>query len=255
MNNFLNSINVIQALIIRDLMVRFGRGNLGFFWTVLEPMILTAGVMLVWSLIKEPVIHGIPIITFILTGYMPLTLWRHMTNPVARLLHNNAPLFYHRLISSIHVAWARLILEFLSTSISLLLVYFIVVSTGLMDPAEDYSLILCAWIFTAWYFGALGLAICAWTERSEILEKFIQPSQYLALPVSGVFFMVDWVPTGAQNLLLLNPSVHCFEMFRAGMLGEGIVTHYSPLYMAASSTLMSIIALSAMYRLRDPGQA
>jgi capsular polysaccharide transport system permease protein len=83
-------VDVITALIVRDMMVRFGRHHLGFVWTVLEPMILTAGVMLIWSLIKEPIIHGIPVIVFVLTGYMPLTLWRHLTNPMVKIFRANA---------------------------------------------------------------------------------------------------------------------------------------------------------------------
>ena len=58
------------------------------------------------------------------------------------------------------------------------------------------------------------------------MERFVQPFQYLMLPLSGCFYMVDWLPTGAQELMLLNPTVHCFEVFRAGYLGDHIVTHY-----------------------------
>ena len=42
--------------------------------------------------------------------------------------------------------------------------------------------------------------------------------------------MVDWLPHYAQKLLLLNPSVHCFEMFRAGFFGAEVTTHYDPAY-------------------------
>ena len=59
---------IIYSLILRDLLARFGRRNLGFVWTVLEPMLLTTGVMMVWSLIKEPIIHGVPVAAFVMTG-------------------------------------------------------------------------------------------------------------------------------------------------------------------------------------------
>ena len=58
--------NVFRALIIRDLMGRIGRNHLGFVWTILEPMILCVGVMLVWSMIGESMIHGIPVLAFVL---------------------------------------------------------------------------------------------------------------------------------------------------------------------------------------------
>jgi capsular polysaccharide transport system permease protein len=244
-------LNVIHALIIRDLMVRFGRQHLGFVWTILEPMILTTGVMLVWSMIREPVIHGVPIVAFVLTGYMPLTLWRHLQTPMARILRGNAGLLYHRPVSHADILLARSFLEFFSTTAALVVIYFTVTTTGVIEPAEDPGLAMAAWLFTAWYFGAMGLAIAAATEYWEPAEKFIQPAQYLQLPLSGVFFMVDWMPDYAQKLLLLNPSVHCFEMFRAGFFGDTVTTHYDPLYIAAWSVAMTVIAAAATYHVRD----
>ena len=100
-------LTVIRALITRDLMTRFGRNNLGFVWTVVEPMILCTGVMILWSLIRAPMYHGVPVIVFVLTGYMPLTMWRHTTNPLIRLLRNNGALLYHRPISHADLIVAR----------------------------------------------------------------------------------------------------------------------------------------------------
>jgi capsular polysaccharide transport system permease protein len=242
---------VMHALIIRDLMVRFGRSHLGFVWTLLEPMILCSGVMVLWSLIKEPTIHGVPVTAFVLTGYMPLTVWRHLTNPMARVLRHNSNLLYHQPVSHVHILLARLVLEFFSTTAALVIIYFVVTATGVVEPIDDPGLALAAWLLAAWYFGAMGVLIGTLTEYWEITEKFIAPAQYLQLPLSGVFFMVNWMPTYAQQLLLLNPSVHCFEMFRAGFFGEGITTLYDPRYLAASSAVLTVVAAASIYHIRD----
>lgn len=233
----------IQALIVRDLMSRFGRGHLGFIWTVLEPMILCTGVMIIWSFIHEPIMHGMPAVGFVLTGYMPLTLWRHLTGPVARLVTNNRGLLYHRAVTATDLIFSRLLLEFLSTTVALLLVLFVVVNLGLLDKIENPGLALAAWLLTFWFYGASGLIICVLTEKWEILDKFIQPYNYLALPLSGVFFMTNWFPGWAQHLIQLNPSVHIFEMFRAGFFGEAVSPQYNPFYPAAWCILLSVIGI------------
>lgn len=243
--------SVIRALIIRDLMGRFGRQHLGFVWTVLEPMILTSGVMLVWSLIKEPIVHGVPVLTFVLTGYMPLTLWRHLTNPMVKLLRNNVSLLFHRPLAPVDILFGRIALEYLSLCAALAIVYFVVVSTGLVQPVEDWGLVLEAWVLGGWYFSAQGILIGIWSEIWEPAEKFNQPAQYLALPISGCFFLVDWMPEYAQKLLLLNPTVHVFEMFRAGFLGPGITTHFDPLYLVIWSVLLTLLAGWAMRGVRS----
>jgi capsular polysaccharide transport system permease protein len=244
-------LRVILALMLRDLAVRFGRQNLGFVWTVLEPMLLTAGVTVVWSMIKEPIMHGVPIVMFVVTGYMPLTLWRHMTNPMAQLLRRNSSMLYHRPISHFDLVVSRMVLEFISTSAALLIVYFVLYSLGLAEEVQEPTLLLGGWLLTAAYYGGMGMLTAAATEVWEPAEKFIQPMQYLALPVSGVFFMVDWLPGYAQKLLLINPSVHCFEMFRAGAFGPAVVTHYDTGYILIWCAIMIVFGVAAMYHVRD----
>jgi capsular polysaccharide transport system permease protein len=243
--------NLLQALIIRDLMGRYGRNHLGFVWTILEPMILCVGVMIIWSTTREGSIHGIPIIAFVVTLYMPLTLWRHLTGPTVKLLRNSAAMLYHRPISHVHIILARLVLEFLSTTAALIVIYFVLVSTGLVESVKDPGLALAGWLFTGWYFGTQGVLISAWTEIWEPGEKFIGPYNYLQLPLSGAFALVDWLPADAQKWLLLNPSVHCYEMFRAGFFGAAITTHYDPVYLSTWSVILTIAAVGAMYHVRD----
>lgn len=244
----------IHAIIIRDLMTRYGRNHLGFVWVILEPMILCSGVMVIWSFIHEPVMHGIPILELVFTGYMPLTLWRHLTNPMPLILRRNSGVLYHRPVSHVDIQLSRSILEFLATSLGATIIYFFLWSTGLIEDMHRPDLVLAGWLYTGWYYGAMGVFIGAFTEYWELGEKFVQPANYLMLPLSGVFFMVDWMPNYAQHLLLLNPSVHCFEMIRAGFSGGALTTHYSLIYITISSMAISLLAAATLYHVRDSVQ-
>ncbi len=241
----------IRALLIRDMMVRFGRNNLGFVWVILEPMLLTCGVLGIWSLLREPTVHGIPIISFVLTVYMPLTMWRHMTSSMIHIVSRNSGLLYHQPISHLDIVVARLLLDFISTTAALATIYLILLATNLTEPVQDWGLLLCAWLFVAWYHAALGLLIAGATERWETAEKFIQPLQYLALPLSGVWFMVGWLPSSFQRVILWNPAVHCFEMFRAGFFGESVPTFYDPLYLGCWSLALTVLGIIVVINVRD----
>jgi ABC-type polysaccharide/polyol phosphate export permease len=87
---------VLNALMIRELMMRYGRGNIGFLWLIVEPMILCAGVIGLRWMIQEHQEHGVPLVALLLSGYMPLTLWRHLTNRGIFLLRRNMGMLYHR---------------------------------------------------------------------------------------------------------------------------------------------------------------
>lgn len=237
-------IATIEAMVVRDMMVRFGRQDLGFVWAILEPMILVSGVLGVWSLLHGNDIRGVPVLSFIVTGYMPLTVWRHTTGSMTRVLQNQSTLLYHRPITHFDIVFARLFLELLSATAALLVVGFVLISLGLVTPVADWSLVLLGWVLTCGYFGGLGLVIAGLTQIWEKSEKFVQPVNYFALPFSGVFFMVDWLPSWAQHAVLWNPSVDCIEMLRAGVIGPKIATHYDIGYVTFVTIAILVIGLS-----------
>src|ERR1700742_2532500 len=82
------------ALLMREIISRYGRTNLSFLWLIVEPLILCVGVIIVWSFIRHDS-HGVPLIAFIVSGYMPLTLWRHVSSYAVSCIKHSAPLFYH----------------------------------------------------------------------------------------------------------------------------------------------------------------
>lgn len=240
----------IKALLLRDLMMRYGRDNLGFLWVFLEPMILTVGVMAIWSILN-PNKHGIKVIELVLTGYMPLTLWRHLTNNTVNLFRGSAPLLYHRQVTLLDLLAARQGLEFIATTTALLLVWGILNVAGITSDIQRLDLVILGWLMMGWIGIAFGAAVAAVTEVSETAERMIQPIQYLNIPLSGVFFMVDWLPEWGQKAVMYHPLVHCYEVFRAGYFGESVVTHYDLTYFSACAFGMTFIGLLAVRAVRS----
>ncbi len=75
---------VIRALMLRELITRFGRENLGVLWLVGEPMIFTLGVAALWSAMRAHQFSSLPIIAFAITGYSSVLVWRNTVRPVYR---------------------------------------------------------------------------------------------------------------------------------------------------------------------------
>jgi capsular polysaccharide transport system permease protein len=67
---------VLNALMIRELMMRYGRGNIGFLWLIVEPMLLCAGVVGLRWMIQGHQEHGVPLVALLLSGL-------HAADPVA----------------------------------------------------------------------------------------------------------------------------------------------------------------------------
>jgi capsular polysaccharide transport system permease protein len=220
----------LRALMIREMMMRYGRDNLGFLWVFVEPMLLCVGVMTIWSLIKAPFEHGITIVVLVLTGYMPLTLWRHISNAGMLPFKRSLGLLYHRRVSLMDVFITRVFLEFAGTTTAFALVSGTLAIAGVIEPPQDLGLIIAGWAVMALLSTAVAVVFAVLTEYTEIAERFIPVFMYLMLPVGGTFFMVDWLPSFAQRAVWYIPTVHCYEMIRAGFLGEAMTTFYTPWY-------------------------
>jgi capsular polysaccharide transport system permease protein len=240
---------VLGALVMREMITRYGRENIGFLWLILEPMILTCGVMLMWTLMRHEA-HGLTVIAFVLSGYMPLTLWRHVSSYMVSCIRQNLPLMYHRQIGLADALMSRALLEIGGTTFALLVVYHGAYLAGFIEPFADLGLVLAGWLFMAWFAFSVGLVLAALAEIFEVVEKLVAPLQYLMLPISGMFFMVSWLPHEAQKLALYVPTVHCYEMFRAGTFGNTIKPFYDVSYVFSACLLTNAVGFYLIERVK-----
>jgi capsular polysaccharide transport system permease protein len=114
---------------------------------------------------------------------------------------------------------------------------------GIVSAIARFDLLILGWLMMLWAGLAAGLIIAAVTELFEPAERFVQPMQYLNIPLSGAFYMVDWLPPWAQKLVLWHPHVHAYEVFRAGFFGDSFTAHYDLSYFFACVFVMSFCGL------------
>jgi capsular polysaccharide transport system permease protein len=222
-------LRVVQALIIRNIMARYGRENFGYLWIVCEPMVLVGGVVTIWSVVHPNGNHGLPVAAFVLASYVPLTLWRYLSS-TPRLLSGNLGLLYHRRITVYDILIARALAEIAGVSAAGIVVYLLLLSTGFADLIAEPSLVLIGLLMMSLFGFGTGCLIAGLSERFPMTEFFVQPVQYFLLPLSGCFYMVSWLPPGVQQYVLAVPLVHIYEMTRAGFYGPSLETHYSVSY-------------------------
>src|SRR2546430_15647965 len=69
---------------------------------------------------------------------------------------------------------------------------------------------------------------------------------FRSLPISGMFFMVDWLPQRIQNLALFVPTVNCIELLRGAYFGPGIHAHYDLPYLVTVNLVLLLVGLVAV---------
>ena len=237
---------VIGALLMREILTRFGRHNIGFLWLFVEPMLFTLGVTALWTLAGAGHGSNLPIVAFAITGYSSVLLWRNMPSRCIGAIDPNLALMYHRHVKVVDIFAARLLLEAAGATISFIVLALVFSAIGWMRPPEDIGKVLFAWFMLAWFGFSLALFMGALSERSEIIEKLWHPTSYLLFPLSGAAFMVDALPTAAQKIVLLLPMVHGVELLREGYFGSTFNAHYDIVYMAVVCACLTLLGLAKM---------
>jgi capsular polysaccharide transport system permease protein len=234
---------VVWALMMREVITRFGRENVGVLWLVGEPMIFTLGIATLWA--AAGMNHGsaIPIVAFAVTGYSSVLMWRNAVGRCTSGVQQNLNLLYHRNVRVIDVFFTRIVLEMVGASASFVVLVLLFTGLEWIELPHDPLLVVAGWLMLAWFGAALALTVGAATAFSELIERLWHPAAYLLFPLSGAAFMVDWLPVAAQEVVLLLPMVHGVELLREGYFGNVVRTHYDIGYMAAINLVLTFVGL------------
>ncbi len=233
---------IIGALLLRELLTRFGRNNIGFLWLFAEPMLFTTGVLGIWTLYHAN--HTpFPLTAFCVSGYATVLLWRNTIGRCGNAVEPNRALMHHRNVRVIDLFLARIVLEVTGASVSFLALLALLTFLGAVAPPDDVTKMVLAWVMLAWFSASMALIVGPLATLSEPFERFWHIFAYLFLPASGAFFAVSMLPDQLQRIALWVPTVDCTELLREGMFGTQINAHYSVYYVAVVNLVLMIPGL------------
>jgi capsular polysaccharide transport system permease protein len=235
---------VIGALLLREVITRYGRHNLGFAWTFLEPMLFTLGITALWAGTRELHQSSLSIVAFAVTGYSSVLLWRNCANRCSQALEPNLSLLYHRNVRVVDIFVARLLLEIAGATASFILLSMLFIVLGWMQPPQDALMVTAGWLLLSWFGAALGILIGALAAHSELVDRLWHTMAYLLFPLSGAVYLVDWLPPAWRDVALWLPMVNGVEMLRDGWFGSTIRAHYDIAYLLVSCLVLSTLAMA-----------
>lgn len=237
---------IIYALMMRELITRFGRRNLGVLWLIGEPMLFTTGVTTLWT--AAGLHHGspLPIVAFAISGYSSVLMWRNTTSHCIAALEQNLNLLYHRNVRVLDVLISRILLEAAGATLSFAVLSIGAISLGLADVPDDPLKVVGGWLMLAWFGASLGITLGTAVAYSDLVDRLWHPASYLLFPLSGAAFMVEWLPPGTRDVVLSLPMVHGVEYVREGFFGGVVRTHHDLGYMACANLVLSFLGLILM---------
>jgi len=243
---------VIGALLLREIITRYGRNNIGFLWLFVEPMLFTLAITALWTATRS--VHGsdIPIVAFALTGYSSVLVWRNMPNRCLNALKPNVALLFHRQVKIVDVYISRVMIECVAASTSFVVLGILFWSIDWLKPPEDALQVLGGWILLIWFGAAFGIFMGALSEAYDLVEKLWPPMSYLIFPMSGAAFIADALPERVRDIVLYLPMLNGIEFLREGYFGSKMHAHYDIPYLLLCNIGLTLMAFGQVRQVGVP---
>jgi capsular polysaccharide transport system permease protein len=239
---------VVGALLIREIYSRFGRESLGFAWIVAEPLVFALPVLFMWRAVRGSQEHGLPVMPFLWSGYLPLLLFRHLGGRILLFIRANVPLLYHRRVAIFDIFLARALLEIFSNLTALVVSFAVFYAVGSVDVPRDLPMFYLGYFYMIWWAVASALIIGALCERTDWVAQVWMPFSYMYMIFSGFFYLADWLPPALRSVALWQPYTQSYEMIRAGVFGTTITTYGDPAY---TTFVLAILTLFGLWLMRE----
>ena len=210
---------LLAALAIRDIKVRYKQTVLGAAWAIIQPLTTMVIFTIIFGRLAQIPSEGFPYPVFVYSALLPWIFFANAISTSGNSLVGSTQLvskvYFPRLIIPLSSIGAGLVDLLVSTAIMLLLMLFYGVnltSHVLLAPFLMFGVTLCA-LGVGTILSALTVS---YRDFRFVIPFMVQIWMYLTPVVYGVGF----IPENYRWLLMLNPMSGYIDGYRAAFLGR-----------------------------------
>lgn len=244
-------IDILKAIVLREMRVRFAGRQLGYLWAVFEPLAHIAVFTLLFHFLDRQSPVEEPRAIFFASGILPWLLFARLVARVSQAASSNLALLVYPHIYPVDFMLSRIIIEsatFLLSSLILALFAWMTTDFVIEDPLQA----LLAWTAMTVMGGGVGVLLAlAQTYVASTMNVYTMVQRLLYF-ASGIFFLVSDLPATAQEILFWNPVLHGIEWFRSATLPSYDSTFAQPdLFSLLGLSLLAIGLMGERFRRRE----
>jgi lipopolysaccharide transport system permease protein len=233
---------ILLMLVLRDLKARTKQAYLGYFWILIQPLLLTGAFsFLVQQVLGRSDLSDVPYPVFVMAGVIPWQFFANSLNESSESLVKNVDLvrqvYFPREILAIYPVFARLVdVAVGCVALGAFMIFFQVppVASIVLVP----FIVLVEMLFAASVGMLLSAANVGWRDVSRGLPLVL----FLMLYAVPVLYAPERVPAALRPLYDLNPMSHLVDAFRAAVLGTHAVDVFGLVVLAALGALTLLLA-------------
>ena len=202
---------VVQNMVVQDLRIRYHRSMLGFFWTLLNPVLMMATLTVVFSKLLNQGASDYALHLF--AGMVPWTLFAGTLNECTYCIIVNENLIRKIYLPKTIFPLVRLLINLTNFGLSLTAMFLLLVPLGARLSWAMLALPLAAGLFAMFTLG-LGLMVATantfYRDCGHLVGVFLQ-AWYFATPI---IYKIDPLPPEVRWRFWLNPAYPFIRLFQ-----------------------------------------
>uniref|UniRef100_UPI004048E148 ABC transporter permease n=1 Tax=Yoonia sp. TaxID=2212373 RepID=UPI004048E148 len=236
----------IIALVLREMGATYGQSPGGYVWAIVQPIGIIVILSIGFSLLVRSPSLGTSFLLFYATGFLPFDMYSILTQKISAALKYSRPLLAYPRVTWLDAILGRFVLNVLT----LLTVSWVVIM-AIMVFVDSRTVLDLRYIALGFGLAAtLGLGVgimnClliglfpVWAIVWSVLTR----PMFIA---SGVLFLYEDLPSGAQAILWWNPVLHATGLMRKGFYSTYNGSYISLQYSFGVAMLMIAVGLLFM---------
>ncbi len=207
---------IVSALTIREVRLRNSKHAFMQLFDLLEALFFIVGHWVIFTYLGRHLIIGDSLLLFIATGIFPILFFRAISVKASSALEASKAVTSIPFVEALDYSMARTFVEFLSFTVAFLAFFAMI---GVLDlsryaiPFNPIAIVQFLAMLTLFSFG-IGLINSFLTYLFPLWKFCFGIFSRVQIFFSGVFFIPEYMPPQAREILAYNPIMHFVALFR-----------------------------------------
>ncbi len=238
----------IAALILREMVSKYGRNPGGYIWAIVEPIGMIAALSFGFALVLRSPPLGTSFILFYATGYLPFMVFQKNSRFVMNAMRFSSTLLKYPTVTWFDAVSARFLLNTLTEMLVSYIIIFSILIWIDYSSIIRFGPILIAYLYAAGLGLGIGMINCVLSGFVPVWQTIWNILTRPLLLASGVILLYRDLPDAAQSILWWNPLSHVTALARMSFYPTFEPQFISHLYVASFALILIAMGLLLLRR-------
>ena len=246
--NFIKYYDLLIALLLRDIKIKYKRSILGFAWSILNPLLMMIVMSIVFSTIFKTDIKNFPI--YLITGQVIFSFFSEATNTAMTSIISNGGLIKKVYIPKDIFALSKVMFSFTNMLFSLVAVVIVAIATKL--PITPAILLFPLPLIYVFIFSlGVGLLLASYAVFFRDLLHLYGILLLIWTYLTPIFYPITILPENVKKIIMFNPMFVYIDNFREIILYGKVPSLSSNLLCICYSLIALLVGTLAFRKTKD----